>query len=180
MLLLLIAVGAAADRRKAPDFKLDNWDGRTITLKGLRGKVVVLTFSYAFCSVRCPIITGRLKGLDKGLDSPGDVLYLHVSVDPGMDTPERRKDYFGLYGITPEKDGRWLFLSGPVGELSRLWDFYGVEIRKVEDSTIPEGYYIEYTPKVVIINKEGEIEEETNFFFSEEAVAAMIRNLSGG
>lgn len=167
-----------AGGKRALDFKLDNWDGKTtVTLKKLSGKVVVLTFSYAYCSVRCPIITGRLYSLDAELNSPGGVAYLHVSVDPDMDTPERRKKYFGLYGIDAEKDWRWLFVSGRRDELKRLWDFYSIDIKKVEERKIPEGYYMEYTPKVVIINKHGMIEHETGFFFSEEELSRRIKEL---
>ena len=112
--------------RAVIDFDLENWDGEAVSMEKLKGQVVVLTFAYAFCSVSCPIITGRLKTLDEAMDSPGKTVYLHVSIDPEMDTPERRKNYFNLYGIDAASDNRWMFLSGDRNELEKLWDFYEV------------------------------------------------------
>jgi cytochrome oxidase Cu insertion factor (SCO1/SenC/PrrC family) len=180
--LVIVAPGIAQGKegvsvKLAVDFELGNWDGKAVTLEKLEGKVVVLTFSYAFCSVSCPVITGRLASLDKAMSSPGDVVYLHVSIDPEMDTGERRKDYFGLYGLDPVKDRRWMFLSGQKDELAKLWDYYEVKIEKMENPMLPEGYFIKYSPRVMIIGKDGTIERETNFYFSEEDLATFIVGL---
>jgi cytochrome oxidase Cu insertion factor (SCO1/SenC/PrrC family) len=162
-----------ADKR-AIDFSLNNWDGKTVTLQGLKGKVVVLTFSYSFCSVRCPVITARLSSLDDAINAAKDVVYLHVSVDPDMDTPERRKKYFSLYRLDAVNDKRWMFVSGQKDELQRVWTFYGIDIKKIESKDIPEGYYMEYTQKIVIIGKEGSIEHETDFYFLDNEMAEKI------
>ena len=161
-------------QKRAIDFYLNNWDGKMISMASLRGKIVVLTFSYAFCSVRCPVITARLAFLDQILKSPDDVVYLHISVDPEMDTPERRRKYFELYRLDVEKDRRWIFVSGRVDDLSRLWEFYGIEIKKITSESLPEGYYMEYTPKIVIIDKNGRIRHVTDFFFEEDEIARVI------
>lgn len=176
VLLLLIPIGqnTHSTAKRAVDFSLENFNGKTITLQRLKGKVVVLTFSYAFCSVRCPIISGRLSSLDDLMNSHQDVVYLHVSVDPEMDTPGNRKKYFKLYGIDAEADSRWMFVSGPKNELSKLWEFYEIDIKKIKNKHIPEGYYMEYTPRLVIIDKNGFIEHHTDFFFSEAEIAKII------
>jgi cytochrome oxidase Cu insertion factor (SCO1/SenC/PrrC family) len=177
LLLILSSHNLYAVDKKAFDFSLKNFDGQTVTLQDLRGKVVVLTFSYAFCSVRCPIITGRLSALDELLKVYQDVVYLHVSVDPDMDTPENRRKYFNLYGIDAVMDNRWMFVSGPKHELSKLWEFYGINIEKIESKYIPEGYYINYTQKIIIIRKNGFIAHNTDFYFSEDKLAKIIRSI---
>lgn len=177
VLLLFIAGNSYAVSKKAVDFNLNNWDGKTVTLNNMKGKVIVLTFSYSYCSVRCPIITARLSSLDDVVSATKDVVYLHISVDPDMDTPERRLNYFKLYGIDALKDNRWMFVSGKKEELSKLWKFYGIEIEKVKDDRIPEEYYIQYTPKVLIIDKNGIVKFETDFYLSEEEVAKTIKEL---
>lgn len=169
---------AHALERNAMDFSLNNWDGRTVSMLDLNGKVVVLTFSYAYCSVRCPIITARLYSLDKTMNEPHDVVYLHISVDPDNDTPERRKKYFSLYGIDVTKDGRWMFLSGQKDELSKLWKAYDVTAKKIKDKKLPEKYYLQYDPKVVIIDRDGIIGYEAGFDFSEEEMKSLIEKLS--
>jgi protein SCO1/2 len=163
---------------KAIDFSLKNWDTKTITMNKLRGKVVILTFSYSFCSVRCPVITARLYSLDELLNAPEDIVYLHISVDPDMDTPERRREYFELYRLDAVKDNRWMFVSGQRYELSRLWKFYEIDIEKVENDWIPEGYYMEYTPKLVIIDKNGSIRHTADFFFEDDEVANKIKAIT--
>ena len=177
ILLSLIHFGhdAYAANRRAIDFNLKNFDDKILTLQVLESRVTVLTFSYAFCSVRCPIITGRFSSLDRSMNAPQNVVYLHVSVDPPMDTPENRKKYFSLYGIDTVKDKRWMFVSGQEAELSKLWRFYGITVKKIESKGIPEGYYMEYTPKVVVIGRDGLIVYETDFFFNEDEIAKRIR-----
>lgn len=177
IVLLLCSVKVQAVEKKAVDFSLTNWDGRTIARDDLKHMVVILTFSHAYCSVRCPVISGRLLSLDREMGSPRNVVYLHISVDPDMDTPERRLNYFNLYGIDAARDGRWLFVSGSTDDLSKLWRFYGIDISKVDDPGLPEKYYMEFTPKVVVIDKSGSVRDETNFFFSEDETAHKIQKL---
>jgi len=179
VLFLVIAANSYAAERAAVNFSLNNWDGRTISLQDLRGKVTVLTFSYSFCSVRCPIITARLDSLDRTMNRPEGIAYVHISMDPDSDTPERRKKYFGLYGIDASKDSRWMFLSGEKSELSNLWKFYGVTAKKIRDRKLPEGYFIEYTPKVVVIDRKGIIRYAGGVDFLEDDVKALIETMKG-
>lgn len=181
--VLIFLLGAAGyyyyeTRDRAMDFSLDNWDEKTVTMRDLRGKVVVLAFSYANCSVRCPVVTVRLSSLDEMMNAPQDVVYLHVSIDPEKDTPEKRKEYFTLYKLDAEKDGRWMFVSGQEGELSKLWDFYGIEVERIKEEMLPEGYYMEYTPKIVLIDKKGSIRHEEDFFFMEDEIIEKIREIA--
>lgn len=176
--LFLFAGSAGAVERKAVDFSLSNWDGAKVSLGDLKGKTAILTFSYANCSIRCPIITGRLSSLDASMGAPGDVVYLHISVDPGADTAERRRKYFSLYGIDASRDNRWLFLSGKEKQLPGIWKAYGVTARKVRDRKLPEGYYIDYFQKVLVVDKEGFVRFEGGPDFSEDEVRNIIGNLS--
>ncbi len=175
--LLIIAFDCKAAERNAIDFNLSNWDHRTVSLREMKDRVVVLTFSYANCSVRCPIITGRLFSLDKAMNSPSAVAYVHISVDPERDKPEKRRLYFSLYGIDVTRDDRWMFLSGRKGELIKLWKFYGITSKRIKDRRLPEGYYIEYTPKVAVIDSSGLIVYEAGFDFSEDEMRSVIERL---
>ncbi len=163
---------------RAIDFSLDNWDETTVTMRDLRGKVVVLAFSYSNCTVRCPVVTVRLTALDEMMNAPEDVVYLHVSIDPEKDTPESRKKYFSLYKLDAVKDHRWMFVSGEKGELARLWDFYGIDIEIIKEKMLPEGYYIEYTPKLVLIDKNGTIRHEEDFFFEDDQIIKKIKDIA--
>lgn len=174
---ILFTSGSHAGERQAIDFHLSNWDKRPVSLRELKGKIVFLTFSYANCTVRCPIITGRLYFLDQTMGSPADVVYLHISTDPEKDTAEKRKSYFSLYRIDAEEDNRWMFLSGSRDELSKLWNFYRISPERIRDSRLPEGYYMEYTPKLVVLDKAGLIRFETDFNFSEDEVHKEVKEI---
>ncbi len=171
--LLIFHVYSCTTEKKAIDFSLNNWDGKIVTLTSLKDRVIVLTFSYTYCTVKCPIITARLSSLDQMMKAPRDVVYLHISVDPKMDTPERRKGYFKRYEI--DQDKRWMFLSGQKDELLKLWNFYNIDIKKIIDKRIEEGYYMQYTPKVLIIDKKGSIKYMTNFNFLENKLSKKIK-----
>ena len=162
----------------AADFSLNNWDGTRVTMRDLRGKIVALTFSYSNCSARCPVVTVRLSTLDTMMNAPEDVVYLHISIDPDMDTHESMKKYFGLYKLDAFKDRRWMFVSGHKDELAKLWEFYGIEIEKIKEEALPEGYYIEYTPKLVLIDKKGLIRHESDFFFTEDEIVGKIKEIA--
>jgi protein SCO1/2 len=176
--LIIVGYYFYVTNNKAMDFSLNNWDEKRVTMSDLRGKVVVLTFSYSNCSARCPVVTVRLTSLDELMNFPEDVVYLHVSVDPEMDTPESMKKYFSLYKLDAAEDNRWMFVSGQKNELSRLWKFYGIEIEKIEEKMLPERYYIEYTPKLVLIDKKGSIRHEEDFFFSEDEIVQKIKDMA--
>ncbi|MEA2385586.1 MAG: hypothetical protein QOH72_5557, partial [Solirubrobacteraceae bacterium] len=67
------------------DFRLRDQDGRTVSLRQFRGRVVVLTFMYTTCRDTCPLTATQIRG---ALDDLGrDVPALAVSVDPVNDTP---------------------------------------------------------------------------------------------
>ncbi|MEE8547313.1 MAG: SCO family protein [bacterium] len=177
LLILLFAGVSHGQQSRLVDFSLQNWDGQTVTLASLQGEVVLLAFSYAFCSVSCPIITGRLSSLDKALDSPSGIRYLHVSIDPEMDTQKRRQDYFDLYKIDAQKDKRWMFVSGKREDLAVLWTEYGIDIERVKEKRLPEGYYMKYSPKLLLIDGNGLISLETDFYFDEEELKSTVEAL---
>ena len=179
-IIVLIFAGSYfyPNKNRAIDFSLNNWDETTVTMRDLRGKTVVLAFSYSNCTVRCPVITVRLTALDEMMGAPEDVVYLHVSIDPEMDTFENRKKYFSLYDLDAVRDSRWMFVSGEQNELSRLWEFYAIDIEKIEEKRLPEGYYIEYTPKLVLIDKKGAIRHEEDLFFEDNEIVKKIRDIT--
>ena len=51
-------------------------------------------------------------------------------------------------------------------------------LKKIDEKMLPEGYYIEYTPKLVLIDKKGSIRHEEDFFFSEEEIVQKIKDMA--
>ena len=81
------------------DFRLQTPDGRTLSGKDFRGKVVMLYFGYTHCKDVCPATVATSLHALRMLKNKGrDVRFLFVSVDPGRDTPAALKRYIDAYG----------------------------------------------------------------------------------
>ncbi len=160
VLVLILAVAlvpafaalAAGSLTPLPPFKLDNWDGRTFSGASLEGKTTLVAFTYAKCVYACPMITFRLKDLDREMGSPQDVSYLHVSVNPAADTRREILKHFKKHEIDPRKDPRWLFLNGPEDRIAELLAELEIE---VERKTIKGGELIEHTILVLVLAPDG-------------------------
>ncbi|RLG91760.1 hypothetical protein DRO34_03555 [Candidatus Bathyarchaeota archaeon] len=111
---------------KAPDFALTDIDGKPLSLKDFRGKVVVLDIFQKQCSACTSEIT-ELKKVQAKYSS-NDVEIISVSVNP-QDTVQLLKDYRTDHEIT------W--------RIAQDTDNVGIK------------YAIQYTPTIVVIDDEG-------------------------
>jgi protein SCO1/2 len=113
----------------APDFTLTTQTGARLTLRNLRGKVVVVSFIYTGCADTCPLLTAKLAGLQArlGPDFGPRVFFASVTVDPERDTPDVLKRYAEAHGANP---AGWAFLTGTPAEIHELARRYGVFSRK--------------------------------------------------
>jgi protein SCO1/2 len=136
-----------------PEFALTNWDGRTITPDSLKGKTTLMVFTYARCVFGCPMITYQLQDLDSELERQEDLSFLHISVNPNQDTPEEILLHFAKHDIDPSSDPRWLFLSGPAERMPSVLEDYGIVVKRI---SLDGDEIVEPTPKVFVIDKEGE------------------------
>lgn len=104
--------------RPAPGFALETADGRTVSLRDFRGKVVVLDFIYARCKEECPLQSDLLAKIQREINlTPMRGLVAFVSV--ATDTEDARatarimRGYGAQHGFDP---ANWAFLyrgSGP-------------------------------------------------------------------
>ncbi len=51
----------------APQFTLTTEDGKRLTLKELRGKVLAIMFIFASCTDTCPLLTAEMAGIQNRL-----------------------------------------------------------------------------------------------------------------
>ena len=158
-LILLVLLGLAAggeEEKRAPSFQLTNWDGQQVTLDSLAGKAAIVVFTYARCVYACPMVTGLLRDLDRSMGSPADLRFVHISVTPAEDTAEEVRNHFRKFGIDPERDRRWLFLTGPDEDVASVLRDYGIE---VERTPLGDGVLIQHTLRVLVLNRTGEVAE---------------------
>src|SRR5919201_1029628 len=123
------------------NFTLTDEDGKPISLRQYRGRVVVLTFMYSTCQDTCPVTATTIRG---ALDDLGhDVPALAVSVDPAHDTPDTAEAFLVKRGLSA---GRMHFLLGTRAQLQPIWHAYGIQ---------PQGKGFEHTAGVLVLDRHG-------------------------
>lgn len=107
------------------DFTLTERNGRSVSLKDLRGKIWIADFIFTSCAGQCPMMSRQMERLQRQL--PSSVTFVSFTVDPERDTPEVLADYSKNYNADPD---RWFFLTGDKEILTRVTaNFYtnGIE-----------------------------------------------------
>jgi protein SCO1/2 len=125
---------------RAPDFSLRNQDGKTVSMRALRGQPVLVSFLYTTCDDTCPAQAQTMRG---ALDDLGkDIPALAIAVDPPRDTPERARAFL----LKARASGRIDFVLGSRAQLTPLWK--GFFIR-------PQSVNQEHQARFTLIDKRG-------------------------
>ena len=137
--------GQLGDREKyfqpiakaAPDFTLEDANGRPVTLHELRGKVVVLHFVYTSCPDVCPLHAERIAQIQEMVNRTPMrelVQFVTITTDPEHDAPEVMRDYGPARGLDPVN---WTFLTSgpdrPEDTTRELAERFGHTFSKTED-----------------------------------------------
>jgi cytochrome oxidase Cu insertion factor (SCO1/SenC/PrrC family) len=129
----------------APDFKLTDQFGNTISLRHFRGKVVVLSFNDPQCTTICPLTTTALLEAKKLLGpAAAGVQLLGVGANPEATQVKWVRDYSQAHGMLH----KWRFLTGSLPRLERVWQAYGVGAAVVQGA-------IDHTPATYVIDPTG-------------------------
>ncbi len=116
-------VAGVARYGEVPPFALTAQTGKSLTLADLRGSVWVADFIFTSCLETCPMITTRMKNLDRTLQdgapssATSHVRLVSFSVDPVVDTPARLAAYAAKYGADAT---RWQFVTGNGDDVLRV------------------------------------------------------------
>ena len=123
----------------APQLALTTQDGAPLSLSDLRGKVVLLSFIYTSCTDTCPLLTGKLAGLQEklGPDFGSRVHFLSITVDPERDTPDVLREYGGRFNANP---GGWAFLTGSPEEVASVTGAYGIFVRRTPRGDVDHSF----------------------------------------
>ena len=141
-----IAIGAAV-----PSFTLVDQHGATVSLDGLRGKIVVVSFIYTRCPLPdfCPRVMTNFTTLrDRFADRLGhDLVLLTITLDPQYDTVERLREYGERYGANI---AGWHLLTGTRDETTHAASLLGVE-------SYPEEGMLTHTLQTAVIARDGRL-----------------------
>jgi len=134
-----------------PDFTLVDQRGASVSLSGLRGRVVAVTFIYSRCPLPdyCPRVVqnlGRVR--DRFRDRLGrDLALLTVSFDPRYDTPEVLREYAAHFRA--DVPG-WHFLTGAPEAIERVCAAFGIEYW-------PDQGLITHTLQTAVLDRQGRL-----------------------
>lgn len=162
----------------APDFKLTNQDGKTISLADFRGKALAITFIYARCPLPeyCIAMSENFSDVANELrnsEAKDKIRLLSISFDPANDTPEKLRQYgTGYLGKNAEPDFTvWQLATGTDSEVRRIADFFGLRYELDENNKTQFNHSL----RTIVITHDGKVQKI--FSGSEWTTSELIREL---
>jgi cytochrome oxidase Cu insertion factor (SCO1/SenC/PrrC family) len=154
ILALAISGDSTSLNLPAPGFSLTDQNGRTVSLAGLRGKVVLMTFLDPVCTSDCPIIAQEFKQTGQMLGAQAkNVELVAVVANPTYRSTAFTRAFDRQEGLTTVPD--WLYLTGSLSQLGAVWRHYGVTVEN-----LPAGAMAAHNDLAVVIDPAGRIRQE--------------------
>jgi protein SCO1 len=138
--------------QEAPDFTLQDADGKSVELRDFQGKVVVLHFIYTNCPDVCPLHAERIAEIQAMVNRTPMrdlVQFVTITTDPKNDTPEVMREYGPAHGLDPQN---WTFLTSGPDRLTATRDLVEKFGHKFTEA---DGGYQVHSVVTHIIDREG-------------------------
>ena len=110
--------------------KWNTEEGKTIQLKELKGKTLVMVMIYTTCKAACPRLSADMRNIKDKIPKElnEDVQYVLVSIDPETDTPKRLKEF----AIENYMDGNeWTLLQGTESGVREFANVLSVKYKEI-------------------------------------------------
>lgn len=111
--------------RPAPAFTLRDQNGRSVSLRSLGRRPVLLTFLDSRCKNQCPIEGRQLTDAMRSLHGAQPPAIVVVGVNPLQDTPASERAFAKEQGWSKLP---WYWLSGTRAALAPVWKTYGIQV----------------------------------------------------
>jgi cytochrome oxidase Cu insertion factor (SCO1/SenC/PrrC family) len=142
-------LGTSLGNQAAPDIRLKNQFGQSMSLSQFRGKVVLLAFADSECTTVCPLTTESMVLAKELLGKAGqNVQLLGVDANPEATAVSDVMAYSRAHGMV----NQWDFLTGSMPELKAAWSGYHIAVQ------IEQGQ-IDHTPALYVISQQGKLEK---------------------
>ena len=154
------------------DFILSSPEG-ALSLRDLRGSVVLLFFGFTSCADVCPISLATISHAFSFLNDDELKLSksLFISLDPERDSLEKLKKYTGYFH--PNIIG----VTGTIKELSMVAKIFGVNFEKKNSPDSALGYVIYHSSKIFIIDPQGLLRKTIPHNTDSKLLSEQIRSL---
>jgi protein SCO1/2 len=157
-------------------FSLVDQNGTSVKLGDLGGKVWIADFIFTNCQSACPMLTTRMRSLQRHLEDREKALgrelpvrLVSFTVDPEVDTPDKLRAYAARWGAD---DKRWMFLTGSLDEMNRAV-VRGMKIPFEKGGADTSAFDVMHGEKIVVVDRAGRIR---GYFDADEAGMAGIKD----
>jgi protein SCO1 len=158
--------GTDLSAQPAPAFAMTDQSGAIVSLVGLRGRPVVLTFLSTANRSADPATTDKLHAAAHSLGTQASrVAWIAISADPVADTPAAAQAFVRSHGL----DGVLRYLVGSASQLQPVWSEYGVAAGQAT-----------HTSGVYLIDGQGRERVFLNSGFDSATLSGDLRALLGG
>lgn len=152
LLVTQIAIAQSDTVEAAPDFKLVNTTGDSVSLSDFKGKVVYIDFWASWCGPCRAEMKYSNKLVEKFKDKP-NVVFIYVSIDKSSDNWKKALETLKLGGINLISKGG-------------------------DEDEVKSKYGIKSIPRYVIVGKDGNIVEWDAKRPSEKGIAKELEKLA--
>ncbi len=150
-------------------FSLVDANGKRVTDRDFRGKLMLVFFGYSHCPDVCPTeLQSMTEVMDKLGSEAAKVAPLFISVDPKRDTPDVLAAY--MKNFSPRITG----LTGNENEIASAAKAYRVYYRKAGESG-GDDYTVDHSAFVYLMDGEGRYITHFSFNSSPETMLTVIR-----
>ena len=179
----LIAINKTAEKRLSDNeisdesiFNLTSaWhteEGKTIQLKELKGKTLVMVMIYTSCKAACPRLVADMRNIETQLPEAliKDLQFVLISIDPTTDTPERLKSF----AIENMMDGeQWMFLQGTESGVREFANVLSVKYKEISPIDFSHSNIIS------VFNPAGELihQQEGLGVDNKETIASILKTV---
>ena len=147
-------------------FTLVDQDGQTVTEANYSGRWLLVYFGYTYCPDVCPTSLSRNVDAIELLGDKGDLVTpVLISIDPQRDTPEKLKQYVGLF------NPRMVGLTGTPEQIAAVAKEYRVFYMRSPGDT-PDSYVVDHSSLTYLVGPDGKVAQ----FFSHSASPEEIAN----
>jgi protein SCO1/2 len=162
---------------KISSYPLVNHSGEAAKISDFNGRMTLLAFGYTHCPDVCPITLAHFKQVKAELGDKADqVNFVFISVDGARDTPERLKDYLGVF------DTSFIGLTGEDATLHKvIAEFNGKFILDNAGGTKAD-YTVQHTAGSFLVDSNGEWTRQYAYALDPKIIAQDIQRvlLRGG
>ena len=152
--------------------KWNTEEGKSITLKELKGKTLVMVMVYTTCKAACPRLAADMRNIEAKVPSKfkDDVHYILISIDPENDTSKRLKEF----AIENYMDGeQWTFLQGTESGVREFANVLSVKYKQISPLDFSHSNIIS------VFNPQGELvhQQEGLGVDNKETIAKIIETV---